>query len=615
MSKALTISVLVLLFLVLPLSAENRTALVIGNGSYTRLPALAQPVAEARQMKEALESIGFTVIFVQDASRKGIMEGVRLFNEELNRKGGIAFFHYGGHGIQTGGRNWLIPVDADISAEWEVEATCVDVNYVLAAMEDSVSTSNIIVLDACRDNPLTGSGRSSVRGFARMDAPENTIIVYSANEGETAQDGLFTPILIRRIREGGMEFSDMIKVVRKEVFDASGGKQRPAEYSMLMGDIWLDERRGSFDTGVVSGGSRGSLIISVKTAGEVWLDGVRKTALLPGEKASIEGVPAGKHVVEMRYAGQEESRTVNVSADKVLALDFSWERPPLPKDLVAVKGGPFEMGSSPREPGRRGDETLHTVTVSPFSIGATEVTVGEFRKFVNDTGYRTTAETAGGGWVWNGFQNEFTPGLNWMNPGFEQTERNPVVLVSWVDCAVYCNWRSNNEGLKPCYAINGVTVACDFSAGGYRLPTEAEWEFAAKGGDNLVYSWGNSAAPIDISANLADETVRRRNPELVALSGYNDGYPFTAPVGQYKPNPFGLYDLSGNVWEWCQDWYGPYATGKQSDPKGPVMGENRVMRGGAWYNPPGDCRSAIRIPGHPLGTFNMTGFRLVRRAD
>jgi formylglycine-generating enzyme required for sulfatase activity len=193
---------------------------------------------------------------------------------------------------------------------------------------------------------------------------------------------------------------------------------------------------------------------------------------------------------------------------------------------------------------------------------------------------------------------------------------HPVLHVSWFDAAFYCNWRSIREGLPPCYVFEEETFRCNFRTKGYRLPTEAEWEFAARSrGKPYRFAWGNGFPK---GANLLDEStaaafsVPRSSDSLWV--GYADGYPTTAPVGALgHPNELGLYDMTGNVWEWCWDLYGEYPTGDdQLNPRGPSTGSAIVFRGGSWDAQPHLCRTTQRGGNWPAFRDSGIGFRVAR---
>jgi formylglycine-generating enzyme required for sulfatase activity len=213
--------------------------------------------------------------------------------------------------------------------------------------------------------------------------------------------------------------------------------------------------------------------------------------------------------------------------------------------------------------------------------------------------------------VWTGVAWERKQNASWRNPYFEQTESDPVVMVSWLDAAEFCNWLSTREHYTLFYSIRGTDVAENWSADGYRLPTEAEWEYAARsGGKPLQYAWGNGTP----AGNVADQTLRKRFPAwpFEIWSGYADGNVYTAPVGSYPPNELGLFDLSGNVWEWCNDWYEPYTLGAQADPRGAATSIARTLRGGGWSDQPRTLRVSFRSGRLPNGRGVNSGFRPAR---
>lgn len=195
----------------------------------------------------------------------------------------------------------------------------------------------------------------------------------------------------------------------------------------------------------------------------------------------------------------------------------------------------------------------------------------------------------------------------------------PVIDITWYDAVAYCNWRSRKENLQAVYEFDSehaTKVFCNWAANGYRLPTEAEWAFAAGNGEkNTLYSWGNAAPGKQGGGNVADEMTRADFPDWQIFEGYSDGFAFTAPTGAFKPNDFGLYDMGGNVWEWCWDTYKEDYCHTQKNKKaikGDESGMDRVLRGGSWGSFPEDCQLSRRFHNQP-GTRNYSiGFRLAR---
>lgn len=264
--------------------------------------------------------------------------------------------------------------------------------------------------------------------------------------------------------------------------------------------------------------------------------------------------------------------------------------------MVRLPGGSFTMGRNDAS-SYTDEETLHPVTLDSFFIGAFEVTRGEFLRFIDETGYVSSAERSGGAWapvqgVW-----QFVPGLHWRNPGYAQTPEHPVTAVTWYDAVAYCNWLSRREGRVPAYEVKESHVVLCLNSDGYRLPTEAEWEYAARAGGAEPFSGGAEAA-------------------RSGWVGLNSGGA-THPVGTKPPNAWGLYDMTGNVWEWCWDWYGYHAYEEigAAPPAGPAAGTCRVLRGGSWFSRERQARTTQRYSRLPGEAWVHAGFRIVRRAE
>ena len=262
------------------------------------------------------------------------------------------------------------------------------------------------------------------------------------------------------------------------------------------------------------------------------------------------------------------------------------EQPQIPENFILVEGGTFSMGSPDSEAWRSDDETQHTVTVSDFYMSAFEVTQAEYQAVIGS------------------------------NPSAFSGDDLPVETVSWLDAIAYCNARSELEGLEPAYTIEGQTVTWNRSANGYRLPTEAEWEYACRAGTQTPFNTETS-----ISAD--ESNYWGHYPYLIEDNYFNQSNLETRPgvyrettvaVGSFQPNAWGFYDMHGNVGEWVWDYYGDYPTQAQTDPVGPDSGVLRVNRGGGWNDFAKNLRSAYRatLP-QDSAVFNV-GFRLVRNA-
>ncbi len=285
-----------------------------------------------------------------------------------------------------------------------------------------------------------------------------------------------------------------------------------------------------------------------------------------------------------------------------------------PPNFVAIPGGEFTMGA---DDGEKDEKPAHTVRIKPFQLMTTEVSVGQFRTWAEATNYQTDAEREGGS---HGINKEGTWGrfpFTWKDPGYPQEDSFPVVCVSWQDAARYCSW-----------------------VGG-RLPTEAEWELAAgNGAKHTRYSWGNDLPTTPVS-NMADEFFRaeaakawlkrpegedaeaklaeeiaKKFPEGTYLKGVNDGYFQAAPVTTGTPNEFGLLQMSGNVREWCYDWYKVdyYGETPTDNPEGPEKGMLKALRSGAWNDGPSTQRVTNRVGFQSDRRANHIGFRCAKDA-
>ncbi|MBI5642178.1 MAG: formylglycine-generating enzyme family protein [Deltaproteobacteria bacterium] len=269
------------------------------------------------------------------------------------------------------------------------------------------------------------------------------------------------------------------------------------------------------------------------------------------------------------------------------------------QDMILVKGGCFEMGDpytqATRLDGDPDEKPTHTVCLSDYHIGKYEVTRGEYERFVDDTGYKTEAERGQGCFIIYG-------GRVWLNQKdlywerLKQDDDHPVACVSWNDADEFIKWKNKKTGLK------------------FRLPTEAEWEFAARSrGKVYKYSWGDGGP----EANVADEAARKELPEVFPEStywkGYDDGYVFSSPVGKFKPNGLGIYDMSGNVWEWTNDLYDVdyYKKSPRDNPRGNMTDGSRVRKGGSWADDRRHQRVANRSRSFQFRARFDLGFRLV----
>ncbi|GHV88048.1 hypothetical protein AGMMS50267_04080 [Spirochaetia bacterium] len=564
------------LFAVSNLSAEDaqqppRYALVIGNSDYRHVERLPNTANDAADIAAGLSALGYTVDLQLNAGLADMTRAISGWVRQLSAgRSNEGFFWYAGHGVQVAGENYLLPVDVDADDEAGIMYGSYPLGRLLISLEQTAKNKlNVVILDACRDNPfknISGGSRGLTRGFLTVEhPPQDLFIMFSTAPGTVAADGdggrnsPFTEAFLKYLDSGEI-LPVMAGLVTRETMRLTGGKQRPYQNGSIVSDLYYSLAASS----------------AVQVA------------------AGTPTPQAGTPVVRQAARGE---------------LIVPPERPIAPV-MAEIPAGTFTMGSPSMEMDRvEFQEYRHEAALSGFYLATREITVGEFRRFVQDSAYRTTAEQAGGAFAYNEASGEwkFRADADWRRPGFAQDDGHPVVNVSWFDALAYCNWLSAKEGLTPAYRITGETAHWDRRSNGYRLPTEAEWEYACRSGTATPFSSGNR-----ISTTQAN---------------YDGNFPYnhgnkglfrkrTMPAASFPPNAWGLYDMHGNVWEWCWDYYGlPPRTGepaRETDSAGPETGTHRVNRGGSWASPAKLLRSAARSSDFPETAGNNMGFRVAR---
>jgi len=465
-------------------------ALVIGNLRYEHNP-LNNPKNDATDMGKLLKEIGFEVTLKINLNQGAMEDAIRQFAQRLSKNRGIGVFYFAGHGAQVKGRNYLLPIDnRRIQDEIDLEKRAIYVDEILKRMENAKTTLNIIILDACRDNPYRG-GRTLRRGLAPiLSTTLGSIIAFATAPGKTAADrdkkgrnGLFTSHLLSALKNAyqtHQRLDDMFMDVHNAVAQESRGRQKPWYSASLTEPFCF---------------------------GDCQTDGTQSTVRL-----------------------QESS--------------------PAPK-MVSIPAGRFKMGN--HQGGGEGDEQpVHEVSVNRFAISRYEITFAEYDRFAQATD-RDKPDDEGWG-----------------------RGNRPVINISWDEAQAYTEWLSQETGQQ------------------YRLPTEAEWEYAARAGTQTKYWWGNeigrNRANCDGCGSRWDKT--------------------TMPVGSFAPNAFGLYDTSGNVEEWtCSQYEDKYRGKEQTCVK---RANEIVLRGGSGIDFRLRLRSAFRNSRKPSERFRFVGFRVVR---
>lgn len=548
--------------------AEPRLALIIGNAKYGQeMGRLPNPANDAELMAKTLTGLGFQVTKLIDADQKQMKRAIVDFGSALQNAGGdaVGLFFYAGHGVQIGGENYLIPLDSRIEKEADVEVEAVSANGVLKQMEFAGNAVNIVILDACRNNPMSRSMRSATRGLARMDAPMGSFVAYSTAPGEVAADGdgknsPYTKALAKAMQAPGVAIEEMFRNARVDVLKSTNKQQIPWESSSLTGAFFFKE------------GPAAAAIAAPAAVPEPAAPAAPAEPVATAP-ASVEPAAVAKTLPGGVTAGQEITDCPNCPT------------------VIAIAPGRFKMGAPEDEDDSTDAERPQAmIDVGPFAIGKYEVTRGQFAAFVA-TGY-SPADSC---WSEKNGKYDFIKGRNWLDPDFEQSDNDPVVCVTAEDAEAYVKWLTKTTGQR------------------YRLPSEAEWEYAARAGAETPFYWGEDVDDFCDYGNVTDKSAIRKFKGWKGIS-CDDGVVFTAPVGSYKPNANGLYDMLGNVKEWMADCWNDDLEGIGPTAKARRSGNcnMRVVRGSAWDSYPTVIRLAARDKNNVPTAYHFYGFRVAR---
>jgi len=634
--------------------AKDHVALIIGNSDYLDAP-LANPVNDAMDVAKTFTDMGFVVDKVINADKEQMAQAIASFsNKLLTAK--AAVFYYAGHGVQVNGENYLIPIGKTpatlITEESQVPYRAINAGEILSSMERAKVNFSLIVLDACRNNPFKGEGRGRIPGLASINAPVGSLVMYATKAGSIASDGQnqrnspFTNAFLQHVATPGLDVNLLPSKITQAVGDLTNGKQVPGTYMQLNRSFTfvpelsaeeemalketqlknlktvdaemarkqfemeqkkkeddailakkqaeidlLDKQIADLKTKTASGTSTTTdtdldkmlEYVKQKEAQKKELEKLQKEAderrrerekelynlkiKEYNEKEEKINTDLNKY---RQIAGSEFGKDMAQAAWDNILVKYGLSKSAIPcgeesilkniinpspdtksiniVDIIIIPEGDFSIGSLNGEI----DETLHVVKLGSFRIMKHEVTFDQYDLFCEATGRQKPDDE-----------------------GWGRGSR-PVINVNWKDAEDFSKWLSIETGKN------------------WRLPTEAEWEVAARGGQDYNYS-GNS--------NIEEVGWHKSNSEGK-----------TQPIGKKKPNGYGLYDMTGNVWEWCYDWYSSdyYKLSPENTPKGPKTGSFRINRGGSWANNSEQCRVANRSYGNPESRSNNLGFRLVQ---
>lgn len=555
----------------------NRWAILIGVDEYNELRKLRFAGNDERALAEQLIASGFPrdqVFLIHD---KATENKYRPFRENIQKhlelvlgladQGDLVIVGFSGHGVQVEGKSYFCPVDTRLD---DVAATSIQLDSVYAQLARSKASMKLLLVDACR-NDLVPTGRRGVAvvrslgefGGTKEKPPEGIMLLSSCGPGQVSledekfQHGVFMHFLLQGLQ--GQAANSEGAVSLAGLYD----------YASLQTKKYVAREHFEHQTPALKGELTGPFEIHRVPQTKQLINSLGMKLVL---------IPPGEFMMGSRESSDELARAY---AQYKMFDQYD----PEPKWFDC-------------------EHPLHRVQITkPFYLAAHHATVGQFRRFVTDTGYVTDAEKATGPKGRKGADGVdpatgkwIHADYSWRNAGFEQTEEHPVANVSWNDAMAFCGWLSRKEGKT------------------YRLPTEAEWEYACRAGTTTRYHCGDDLEGLAQVANVADAAVRNKFGWQQTIGG-SDGFVFTSPVGSLRPNAFGLYDMHGNVWQWCMDWYDKnyYSRSPVEDPTGPDSGRTRVLRGGAWFDRPHLVRSASRIWGEPSYRDTNSGFRIARQ--
>jgi len=578
---------LVLLFLPhLSLSQGKRLALVIGNAAYTHNYTLKNPVNDARLMARTLQKLHFEVEVCTNATLQEMQEAVKTF---VQKRGNYetALFYFAGHGMQVGYSTYLLPVDFKIHKRNKPASPGFNTGQIFSAFSKYEDQVNIVVLDVCRGDSTHAWQQVQGRGpGGTIRTAKGIFVGYATQPGKWASDGrknngLFTAHLVKEIQKPG-NIEHVFKQARIKVKDATQGKQVPAAQNNLLREFYFTKPENRNKPFVSSSEPmQGSLKIAAKLQGRLYLnDSLLKTLRQP-TRLTVEALPAGRHTLTLK--GPENWQgTVVIRADQprqVVIVEKTpgntYVDPQTQLPMTYTGAGSFRMGSDTTH--AENDETPHRVQLDNYAISTTEVTHQQYIQFMNEVGVNPEGIHHGREYV---DMDDTDCAIGYQGGRFYfagsphiSHAQTPMVEVTWYGAKAYCEW-----------------------AGG-RLPTEAEWEYAARGGvlaENYTYAGSNSIDPIARYTGNSNEQA--------------------GSVGEKAPNALGIYDMTGNVFEWCNDRYKEnyYENSPKENPQGPAQGALRVTRGGAFHNNAKNCRISYRSNGKPGSSEFYLGFRLVR---
>ncbi|MGH6814462.1 MAG: SUMF1/EgtB/PvdO family nonheme iron enzyme [Hyphomicrobiaceae bacterium] len=548
-----------------PVVAETRLALIVTNAQYpAEIGALANTHEDGKLIAGALKEVGFeekNIAVVRDVDQAALRQAVADFVERIDRAGPdtVAFFYYSGHGAadrSERGENYLIPVGAEITLAKQLPILGVGLSEIVKSLERVRAKARFVVVDACRNVAFTKGLKDAHKGFVPERRLDGIIVAFATRPGEVAEDNnIYATALASILPTPGLEAEQVFKETQRKVAELSRGVQVPWTEDGLLTRFKFKEKA--------------QVAVAVPAP-------LQSTPAKPPQPQPCDGV-------EIAVGSAGESRCLKPGAGKT---EWFKECPECP-EMVVVPAGSFIIGSPAEEPEREsqseGSESPQTLVQidPPFAVGRFAVTRGEFAAFVTATGHKID----GGCYVYD--EKKVMPDRSRRSPGFVQDDdRHPVVCVNWEDAQAYVNWLTTKTGRT------------------YRLLSEAEREYVTRAGTTTPFWWGTAISP---------RQANYHGDYIYAGGGTKGEFRRrTVRVDGFDANPWGLFNVHGNVWEWTEDCWNEGHTDHPGDGAARTDGDcsRRVLRGGSWGNEPQSLRAACRHGDD--GRDNLVGFRVAR---
>lgn len=527
-----------------PQDRGARVALVIGNANYPDASTpLSTTIRDARTIADELRRSEFDVDLKENVGKEEMQRAIDTFTGKI-RSGSAALFYFNGYGIQAGRQTFLVPVNAQLWTEADVRRDGISIDAILADMQRKGAKVKIAILDAARRNPFERRFRSSAAGLAALDAPDGTLTLFSAAPGKVINEGsgtnsLFVSELIKELRSPNLTAEEVFNRARIGVSRASNSEQVPWVASSLSDDFYFGPRTTALPSRPVAPPQPAPTREPQPQASTPAPSPAPSPAPAPSQQSQV-----------IRPLPRQTAPAPSVPGNR--AGDTFTDCSDCP-ELVVIPAGSFNMGSASEY-----ENPIHRVNIAkPFAIGRREVTFDEWDRCVDAGGCKNRPNDRDWG----------------------RGDR-PVINVSWTDAKGYLAWLSQKTGKS------------------YRLPTEAEWEYAARGGTDTTFWWGGDLGTRQ--ANCAE--CKTGEPQK------------TMPAASFKANAFGLFDTAGNVAEWVEDCWNDNYRGAPTNGAAWQTGQCglRVLRGGAYDSTSRYLRSASRFRYDIDVRYSANGFRVLR---